>query len=66
MRQLFIDQRAEVGAAMLDEGEEARPVDRLFGSYTAIWNAYARIVADASETEKDALFVRNAERIYRI
>ncbi|GGD65529.1 amidohydrolase family protein [Caballeronia grimmiae] len=42
------------------------PVDRLFGSYTAIWNAYARIVADASESEKDALFVRNAERIYRI
>jgi len=42
------------------------PVDRLFGSYTAIWNAYARIVGDASESEKDALFVRNAERIYRI
>jgi predicted TIM-barrel fold metal-dependent hydrolase len=42
------------------------PVDRLFGSYTAIWNAYARIVADASESDKDALFVRNAERIYRI
>ncbi|MDR5808122.1 amidohydrolase family protein [Caballeronia sp. LZ019] len=42
------------------------PVNRLFGSYTAIWNAYARIVADASESEKDALFVRNAERIYRI
>jgi predicted TIM-barrel fold metal-dependent hydrolase len=42
------------------------PVDRLFGSYTAIWNAYARIVADASDAEKDALFVRNAERIYRI
>ena len=42
------------------------PVDRLFGSYTAIWNAYAHIVGDASESEKDALFVRNAERIYRI
>ncbi|SAK53220.1 amidohydrolase [Caballeronia pedi] len=42
------------------------PVDRLFGSYTAIWNAYAQIVGDASESEKDALFVRNAERIYRI
>jgi predicted TIM-barrel fold metal-dependent hydrolase len=42
------------------------PVDRLFGSYTAIWNAYAQIVSDASDSEKDALFVRNAERIYRI
>ncbi|BCQ25266.1 amidohydrolase family protein [Caballeronia sp. NK8] len=42
------------------------PVDRLFGSYTAIWNAYAQIVGDASDSEKDALFVRNAERIYRI
>ncbi|SAK92732.1 amidohydrolase [Caballeronia fortuita] len=42
------------------------PVDRLFGTYTALWNAYAGIVADASESEKDALFVRNAERIYRI
>ncbi|MDR5817793.1 amidohydrolase family protein [Caballeronia sp. LZ033] len=42
------------------------PVDRLFGSYTGLWNAYARIVGGASDSEKDALFVRNAERIYRI
>ncbi|MFM0516732.1 MULTISPECIES: amidohydrolase [Caballeronia] len=42
------------------------PVDRLFGTYTALWNAYAHIVGDASESEKQALFVRNAERIYRI
>lgn len=42
------------------------PVDRLFGTYTALWNAYARIVADASDSEKAALFMRNAERIYRI
>jgi predicted TIM-barrel fold metal-dependent hydrolase len=42
------------------------PVDRLFGSYTAIWSAYARIVSDASSSEKEALFVRNAERFYRI
>jgi predicted TIM-barrel fold metal-dependent hydrolase len=42
------------------------PVDRLFGTYTALWNAYAQIVGDASDSEKDALFVRNAERIYRI
>ncbi|NVI05218.1 MULTISPECIES: amidohydrolase family protein [Paraburkholderia] len=42
------------------------PVDRLFGSYTDLWHAYASIVADASEAEKDALFRRNAERYYRI
>jgi predicted TIM-barrel fold metal-dependent hydrolase len=42
------------------------PVDRLFGTYTAIWNAYARIVGDASKSEKHALFISNAERIYRI
>ena len=42
------------------------PVDRLFGSYTDLWNAYAAIVEDASVEEKDALFRRNAERIYRI
>ncbi|MDH6152861.1 MULTISPECIES: amidohydrolase family protein [Paraburkholderia] len=42
------------------------PVDRLFGSYTDWWRAYAAIVGDASEAEKDALFRRNAERYYRI
>ena len=42
------------------------PVDRLFGTYEDLWHAYASIVADASETEKDALFRKNAERIYRI
>lgn len=42
------------------------PVDRLFGSYEDLWRAYASIVADASVAEKDALFRRNAERVYRI
>ncbi|CAL8481638.1 amidohydrolase [Caballeronia sp. S22] len=42
------------------------PVDRLFSSYTKLWNAYASIVGGASDVEKDALFRRNAERIYRI
>ena len=42
------------------------PVDRLFGSYGALWNTYALIVADATDSEKDALFRSNAERIYRI
>lgn len=42
------------------------PVDRLFGSYEKLWHAYASIVADASTAEKDALFRRNAELVYRI
>ncbi|WP_233834952.1 amidohydrolase family protein [Paraburkholderia sp. ZP32-5] len=42
------------------------PVDRLFGSYTDLWRAYASIVGDASDAEKEALFRRNAERCYRI
>ncbi|MFT4067408.1 amidohydrolase family protein [Paraburkholderia sp.] len=42
------------------------PVDRLFGSYTDLWRAYAAIVGDASDAEKEALFRRNAERYYRI
>ena len=42
------------------------PVDRLFGSYADLWHAYAAIVNDASESEKAALFCRNAERFYRI
>jgi predicted TIM-barrel fold metal-dependent hydrolase len=42
------------------------PVDRLFASYAALWKAYASIVDDASDVEKEALFMRNAERIYRI
>ncbi|HEY1999109.1 amidohydrolase family protein [Paraburkholderia sp.] len=42
------------------------PVDRLFGTYEKLWHAYASIVRDASEAEQDALFRRNAERVYRI
>jgi predicted TIM-barrel fold metal-dependent hydrolase len=42
------------------------PVDRLFATYEGLWNAYAAIVEDLSGTEKHALFISNAERIYRI
>jgi predicted TIM-barrel fold metal-dependent hydrolase len=42
------------------------PVDRQFGSYVNLWNAYAAIVGGSSDAEKAALFVRNAERLYRI
>jgi predicted TIM-barrel fold metal-dependent hydrolase len=42
------------------------PVDRLFGTYSALWRAYAAIVAGASSEERDALFRTNAQRCYRI
>ncbi|PVX86354.1 amidohydrolase family protein [Paraburkholderia unamae] len=42
------------------------PVDRLFGGYSQLWHAYARIVSGASESEQAALFRGNAGRIYRI
>jgi predicted TIM-barrel fold metal-dependent hydrolase len=42
------------------------PVDRLHGSYRAIWEAFARIVSGASEPERAALFRDNARRIYRL
>lgn len=42
------------------------PVDRLYGSYAALWSAYAQCVADMSDADHDALFRTNAERVYRI
>ncbi len=42
------------------------PVDMMFSSYDAIWNAYDAITSDFSDNERDALFRLNAERYYRI
>ncbi|MGH8444171.1 MAG: amidohydrolase family protein [Solimonas sp.] len=42
------------------------PIDGLHSRYGALWHAYADIVADSSADERHALFVGNAERIYRI
>ncbi len=42
------------------------PVDMMFSSYDAIWNAYDAITSDFSDEERDALFRLNAERYYRI
>lgn len=42
------------------------PVDRLYSSYAALWQAFDRIVGGASPDERHALFRGNAERIYRI
>lgn len=42
------------------------PVDRLYSSYDAVVAAYDQITASFSPEEREALFSRNAERIFRI
>jgi predicted TIM-barrel fold metal-dependent hydrolase len=42
------------------------PVDRLFGTLAAFYQAYRALLGGASEDERARLFARNAERIYRI
>ncbi|WP_101674202.1 amidohydrolase family protein [Alloalcanivorax mobilis] len=42
------------------------PVDQVSCSYGVLWNAFKRLAADASESEKRALFHDTAERTYRL
>lgn len=42
------------------------PVDRLSISYRSLWNAYKRLVADFSESDKHALFYGTAARVYQL
>lgn len=42
------------------------PVDRSASSYHILWNAFKRIAAGASDSEKKALFHDNAVRFYRL
>lgn len=42
------------------------PVDKLFSSYRAIWEAFFAITSGCSDTERRALFHDNAARLYRI
>jgi len=42
------------------------PVDRLYSTYSALWNAFASIVSDMGAGDHDRLFRSNAERFYRI
>jgi predicted TIM-barrel fold metal-dependent hydrolase len=42
------------------------PIDGLHASYTQLWHTYADIVAGISPQEQHALFVTNAERVYRV
>jgi predicted TIM-barrel fold metal-dependent hydrolase len=42
------------------------PVDRMSVSYPVYYNAMKKLVAGASESEKDALFAGTARRVYRL
>lgn len=42
------------------------PVDRLMASYDRLWDAYREITAGFSVDEKESLFEKSAERVYRI
>lgn len=42
------------------------PVDKLYSSYAAVWNAFNAITASLSADERRALFATNAQHIYRI
>jgi len=42
------------------------PVDSLCGTYAEIFSGFADIVADLSDSDRHALFVGNAERVYDI
>lgn len=42
------------------------PVDKGTASYTVTWNAFKKIVAGCSETEREALFFANADRVYSL
>ncbi|MEM1231609.1 MAG: amidohydrolase family protein, partial [Pseudomonadota bacterium] len=42
------------------------PVDKVSASYAVLWNAFKRIAAGASDSEKAALFHDTAHRVYRL
>jgi len=42
------------------------PVDKLFGSYDEIYNAYKKVLEQFSNEENTKLFLSNANNIYKI
>jgi len=42
------------------------PVEKMGIGYSGLWNAFKRMLAGASETEKTAIFSRTASRVYRL
>jgi len=46
--------------------ESNYPVDRASGTHATLWNAFKRVAAGATESEKAALFAGTAARVYGI
>ena len=42
------------------------PIEKMVTGYAALWNAFKRITADATPTEKRLLYSGTAKRVYRI
>lgn len=42
------------------------PVEKMGIGYAALWNTFKRILAGASQDEKEAIFSRTADRVYRL
>jgi predicted TIM-barrel fold metal-dependent hydrolase len=42
------------------------PVDKGAASYGVLWNAFKRITAGASDSERAALFEGTARRVYKL
>ena len=46
--------------------ESNYPVDKVGASYATLWNAFKRITAGASDSEKQAMYSGTARRVYRL
>jgi L-fuconolactonase len=62
----YIDTAIELFGVERCMFESNFPVDRRICSYRVLWNAFKRIVATASTTDRDMLFAGTAARIYRL
>ena len=62
----YIETCIEIFGAQRCMFESNYPVEGVSASYPAIWNAFKRVAAGASQQEKRALFHDTAARVYRL
>lgn len=62
----FIEPAIESFGASRSMFESNFPVDKISGSYGNYWNAFKKLAAGATETEKADLFAGTARRFYRL
>ena len=62
----FIDTSIELFGTGRCMFESNFPVQKRWCSYAIVWNAFKRLVANASSDEKAALFAGTAARVYRV